>query len=304
MQPRNNKYMYPVIIDCDPGADDALGLLVAFRQSEWKILGITTVYGNGPAEQTAKNAAKVCALAGRSDVLIYPGAGQPLTRTLTFSTLYCGADGLCETGLPDCNSLIAEKSAHEFLIETLKAAGQPVTVVCTGGLTNVALALLREPEIRKGIREIVTASGYFGLNPKECRAEWNIYMDPEAAKIVYESGIPIRAIGLDVTCMLEDAYVERILNDTDGPIHDFMAACTAYNQKAGLAVYSLLNDAMTVAAAAYPELASYETGTVTVYPKREDAGQICFAKEGNGSVRVASSFDFQRYLNMLREIIT
>ena len=276
----------PIIIDCDPGADDSLGILLALHSPQLKVLGITTVCGNAPAMQTALNATKVLALAGCEQVLVHCGADQPLKRSLEFSTKYSGADGLCETGLVEKKELLSEVSAKDYLIAALKQAEEPVTLISLAGFTNIAQALQEEPFIAGGIREIVAASGYFGLNQKECRAEWNILVDPEAAEIVYGAGIPVRAVGLDVTCMLENAHMEQVLSWGTGSIHKFLQGCDAYNRKVGLSPYSLLVDGMAVAAAIRPEIAEYAEGSVTVHPERTDAGLMDFVKEADFKERV------------------
>lgn len=293
----------PVIIDCDPGADDSLGILLALHSKKISVLGITTVCGNAPSMQTALNATKILGLAGREDVSVYCGADQPMKRNLEFSTLYSGLDGLCDTGLEERRGLLSELGAKEYFIETLNNVQSPVTVVATAGFTNLAEALQEEPGIAGGIKEIVAASGYFGLNQKECRAEWNILVDPEAAKIIFSSGIPVRAIGLDVTCMLEDACIERILSCGTGRIIDFFSGCDAYNRKAGLSPCSLLVDGMAMAAVISPEIACYETGKVIVHPERTDEGLMEF-HVGEGNVKAAYKFDMEFYLKMIEGMIT
>lgn len=293
----------PVIIDCDPGADDALGILLALHCPFLDVLGITAVFGNGPVEQMAGNAAKVCEFAGFAEIPVYTGAEQPLSRTMTFTEMYCGADGLCESGLEDGGTLISGQSAGEFLIETLKNAEEPVTVISTGGFTNLAAALTAAPEIRFGIREIVAASGYFGLNRSVSRAEWNIYVDPEAAKIVYESGIPIRAVGLDVTAQLEEAYLEAMLHGGAGRIHRFVTACAEYNGKNGFFPRSVLTDGMAVAAVIRPEIISCKAGKVTVHPEKKDAELMDFTVGEGGWVQAAWQFDFTAYIEMVKELV-
>lgn len=293
----------PVIIDCDPGADDALGILLALNCPQLKVLGITTVCGNGPAAQMAKNAARICALAGRSDIQIYQGAEQPLARSLAFSPLYCGNDGLCDTGLTEHMELIAEKTAQEFLLETLAGSQKAVTVIATAGFTNLAAAILKNPAVTGGIREIVAASGYFGLNPEPNRAEWNILVDPEAADVVYHSGVPVRAVGLDVSAGLKDSFAEHLLAEGSGSVHDFLLQCTRYNRQAGLAAYSLLVDAMAVAVVIDPALAEYVTGEAAIDPARRDGGLMEFFPNKEGMIRAAVRFDFQSYLRQLRGLI-
>ena len=296
------KKKIPVIIDCDPGADDALGILLALYSGCISVQGITSVCGNAPSLQTARNATKMLHLFGTETIRVYCGANQPMERTLAFSTTYSGADGLCDTGLKEQPSLLAEKSAKEYLVETLKNTAEPITIVATAGFTNLAEALREDPDIASGIREIVAASGYFGLNQKESRAEWNILVDPEAAKVVYASGIPVRAIGLDVSCMVEDASVELLLADANGKVGDFLKGCNQYNKKMGLRPYSLLVDGMAMAATIEPDIAMYQTGRVIMHPERNDAGLMEF-QAGEGTVRAAYQFDLPRYFNMLKGIV-
>lgn len=293
----------PVILDGDPGADDSLGILMALSCDRLEVLGITSVCGNTTSRQTAENATKVCALAGREDIPVYCGANQPLNRELKFSTKYSGMDGLCDTGLAAKPEMISELSAKDFLIQTLKHTEEPVTIIFTAGFTNLAEALKEEPEIRRGIKEVVAASGYFGLNTKKVRAEWNILVDPEAAEIVYNSGIPVRSVGLDVTCMLEDSHVEQTLAKGSGAYCDFLKRCDAFNKKSNLHPYSLFVDGMAVASAIRPELAEYTTGRAVVHPEKKDADLIEFIP-GEGNIRAAHGFDFETYFEMIRGLIT
>lgn len=295
----------PVIIDCDPGADDALGILLALNSPQLEILGITVVCGNGPSEQMAKNAARICALARRSDIQIYQGARQPLFRSLAFTPLYCGKDGLCNTGLKEHNEFISSKTAQEFLLETLTGSQlRPVTVIATAGFTNLAAAILKKPSVIGGIREIAAASGYFGLNPEPNRAEWNIMVDPEAADVVYHSGAPVKAVGLDVSAGLKDSFVEQLLAEGRGAVYDFLLHCTHYNRQAGLAAYSLLVDAMAVAAVIEPGLAEYVTGKAAVDPRRQDGGLMEFTPQKTGMIQAAVRFDYEAYLKLLRGLLS
>lgn len=293
----------PVIIDCDPGADDSLGILLAVKSKAISVLGITAVCGNAPVMQTALNATKVLKLAECEDVFVYCGADQPMKRSLEFTALYSGADGLCDTGLPEKRELLSELSANEYLIRTLKNAKEPITIITTAGFTNLAEALQQDPSIAGGIKEIVAAAGYFGLNKKKCRAEWNILVDPEAAEIVFSSGLPIRAVGLDVASMLEDSYTEQVLSAGKGKFAAFLRDCDLYNRKAGLKAYSLLVDAMAIAAVIEPEIAYYEEGMVKIDPARTDAGLMAFSA-GSGNVKAAYRFDMELYLEMIEGLVT
>lgn len=292
----------PVIIDCDPGADDSLGILLSLYSQKLSVLGITAVCGNAPAVQTALNATKVLRLAGQKDIQVYCGAEQPLKRSLEFSTKYSGADGLCETGLLEAPELLSDISATEYLINSLKHTETPITIIVTAGFTNLAAALQLDPSIKNGIKEIVAAAGYYGMNQKECRAEWNIEVDPEAADLVFTSGIPIRAIGLDVTCMLEDTYTEQVLDGSTGEIADFLRKCDAYNRRTGLSSYSLLVDGMAAAAVIEPEIAHYQTGRVKINSDQKGADLMDFAI-AEGNVKAADQYDMGRYIEMIKGMI-
>ncbi len=289
----------PVIIDCDPGADDALAILLALSSPKLEVKAITTLCGNGPCVQMAKNAGKVCALAGRFDIPVYAGANQPMEQELKFTTRYCGEDGLCESGLAEHNQLIRPESALEFLAKQT----QPVTILAMAGLTNLAQLITQYPQAAEKIREIVFAGGYFGLNPKPDRAEWNVLVDPQAAQIVFESGVRMRCVGLDVTNRLQDGFVEQILENTAGKIHDFMDSCTKYNRKTGLSVYSILVDGMAAAAAIRPDIASFVPGRVQVFPQCRDAGLMRFEACEQGWILAAETFDYDAYLTMIREMM-
>lgn len=294
-----NDKKIPVVIDCDPGADDALAILLALSSPKLDVVGITTLCGNGPAEQMAKNAAKVCAMAGRLDIPVYIGAEQPMERRLKFTTLYCGEDGLCESGLCEHNELISKIGAGDFFA----GLSEPVTVLATAGLTNLAQVLTNTPKAAEHIREIVFAGGYFRLNPKPDRAEWNVLVDPEAAQVVFASGIPMRCVGLDVTNCLENAFVEQLLHETDGRVHDFVKACIDYDRRVGLSAYSILVDGMAVAAVMEPEMVSYVRGRVQIHPDRTDAGLMEFHPCDDGNVLAAGAFAYDTYLSMMKEMM-
>ncbi len=279
----------------------SIAIILALNAAQFRVLGITSVCGNAPSATTAENASKVCRLLGRKDVLIYPGADQPLQRELSFSTLYCGRDGLCDTHLPTVRSLIQKTPAWEFLVRQLERADRPVTIFSTGCMTNLALALRRAPHLIEAIQEIVTMSGYFGFRPSAGRAEWNIAIDPEAAEIVYRSGARIRAFGLDVTSKLKDSQIDEVLCGKSGGVFDFLNGSMEYYRANGLFRSALLNDAMAVAAVVQPDLASYTRGSVTIDPD----SPLCmkFEETEAGCVCAAHGFHFDSYVALLRELI-
>lgn len=191
-----------IIIDTDPGQDDAVAILLALASPEdIDVLGITAVAGNVPLALTAKNARIVCELAGRSDMRVFAGCDRPLAHSLVTAEHVHGQTGLNGPALPDPVMPLAEGHAVDFIIDTLKShAPGEVTLCPLGPLTNIATAFQRAPEIRARVAEIVLMGGaYFEVGNITPAAEFNIYVDPEAAAEVFASGAPITVMPLDVT---------------------------------------------------------------------------------------------------------
>ena len=191
-----------ILLDCDPGHDDAIALLLAARSPAVRLEAVTTVAGNASVENTARNALRICALAGISDVPVAAGMDRPLVRALHTAPSIHGASGLDGPTLPDPDRPLAPLHAVDLIIEQALAAGGEdgdLTLVATGPLTNVATALRREPRIIPRLRRIVLMGGAIGLGNWTPAAEFNIFVDPEAAQNVFTSGCPITMIGLDVT---------------------------------------------------------------------------------------------------------
>ncbi len=190
-----------IIIDADPGHDDAVALLLALASPELDTLGITTVAGNVPLALTSRNALGVVELAGRDDVPVYAGADKPLVRAPVSAEHVHGQSGLGGVSLPEPTRPLAIENAVDFIIRTLreKPAGS-VTLCALGPLTNLALALMQAPKIAARLREIVLMGGAYGAggNITPC-AEFNIYADPHAAQVVFRCGAPIVMLPLDVT---------------------------------------------------------------------------------------------------------
>ncbi len=191
-----------VIIDCDPGQDDAVAILLALASpKDINVLGITTVGGNVPLSWTESNARRICELAGRPDMKVFAGASQPLMRKLVTAEWIHGDTGLDGANLPDPTMPLQEMHAVSFIVETCRsAADKSITICPIGPMTNVALALMKSPEIIPKIKEIVCMGGAikeFGNTTPA--AEFNIYVDPQAAKVVLDSGIPMVMMPLDVT---------------------------------------------------------------------------------------------------------
>lgn len=202
-----------IIIDTDPGQDDAVAILLALASPETlEVVGITAVAGNVPLDYTQKNARMICELAGRPEVKVYAGCDAPLQRRLVTAEHVHGKTGLDGPNLPDPEMPLQDQHAVAFLIHTLRAepAGS-ITLCPLGPLTNIATALQTAPDIAARVPEIVLMGGaYFEVGNITPAAEFNIYVDPEAAEIVFNSGIPITVIPLDVT---HKALVTKARND-------------------------------------------------------------------------------------------
>ncbi len=203
-----------IIIDTDPGQDDAVAILLALASPELEVLGIVAVAGNVPLALTEKNARKICELAGRADQKVYAGASRPLMRKLVTAEYVHGKTGLDGPDLPEPTMALQAQNGVDFIVETLMASKDGEITLCPlGPLTNVALALIREPRIAPKVREIVLmGGGFFEGGNVTPAAEFNIYVDPEAAKAVFSSGIPIVMHPLDVThkALTSRVRVERL----------------------------------------------------------------------------------------------
>ncbi|WP_018466980.1 nucleoside hydrolase [Calidithermus timidus] len=187
-----------IILDCDPGHDDAIAMMLALASPELEVLGITTSYGNVSLERTTRNALVVQEVLGTS-VGVYPGADRPLVRERISAELVHGLSGLEGPNLPQPRQRPQDKHAVHFIIESVLAHPGEVTLVPVGPLTNLALALRLEPRLGPAIREIVLMGGSIDLGNYSPSAEFNILCDPHAAKIVFQAGIPLVMMGLNLT---------------------------------------------------------------------------------------------------------
>ncbi|MBN2741150.1 MAG: nucleoside hydrolase [Rhodobacteraceae bacterium] len=201
-----------IIIDTDPGQDDAVAILLALASPELEVLGITCVAGNVPLALTSVNARKVCELAGRSDMRIFAGCDRPMARALVTAENVHGKSGLDGIELPEPEMTLQDQHAVDFLIETLREAPSGTVTLCPlGPLTNIATAFERAPDIKDRVAEIVLMGGaYFEVGNTTPAAEFNIHVDPQAAEIVFKSGVQIVMMPLDVThkALTSRAHVE------------------------------------------------------------------------------------------------
>jgi len=203
-----------IIIDCDPGQDDAIAIMMALGSpDELEVLAITAVAGNVPLALTEKNARRLVELCRATEIPVYRGCSRPILRQLATAEEVHGSTGLDGSGLPEPSTGLAQGHAVDAIIELL-AAHDPktVTLVPTGPLTNIALAMIKAPEIVERAAAIVLMGGAIDLGNITPAAEFNIYVDPHAAKVVFDFGLPISMFGLDVThrVLTFDARLEAI----------------------------------------------------------------------------------------------
>jgi purine nucleosidase/pyrimidine-specific ribonucleoside hydrolase len=241
----------PVLIDCDPGHDDAMALLLAFGSPELDVLGVTTVHGNQTLEKTTANALRVLELAGRSDVAVAAGADRPLVREPAVARDVHGESGLDGPEPLPLTTAAIDAHAVDFLAERLLSAPEPVTLIPTGPLTNIALLLARHPEATGRIERVVLMGGAIGEGNVTPAAEFNIWLDPEAAARVFGSGLDVTMVGLDVThqALLTEAHAQR-LRET-GRIGAFVADLHGFYARFHRALYGWdgapVHDAVAVA---------------------------------------------------------
>ncbi|MCF5910620.1 pyrimidine-specific ribonucleoside hydrolase RihA [Aeromonas veronii] len=202
----------PVILDCDPGHDDAIALILALASPELKVLAVTTSAGNQTPDKTLNNALRILTLLGRDDIPVAAGAPKPLARELIIADNVHGESGLDGPKLPDPAFAPQAMTGLELMAKCLRESPEPVTLVPTGPLTNIALLLAAHPELKPRIARIVLMGGAAGAGNWTPAAEFNIYVDPQAADMVFKSGIPITMCGLDVTheAQVMDEDIERV----------------------------------------------------------------------------------------------
>jgi inosine-uridine nucleoside N-ribohydrolase len=188
-----------ILLDCDPGHDDAIALLLALASPEVELVGVTTVHGNQTLEKTTVNALKLLEFVGRTDVPVAAGADRPIRRAAFVAEYVHGESGMDGPSLPPPTTEPVAQHAVDFIAETLLASEEPITLVPTGPLTNIGLFLARHPDAAERVERIVLMGGAIGEGNVTPAAEFNIWADPEAADRVFTSELDVTMIGLDVT---------------------------------------------------------------------------------------------------------
>ncbi len=302
----------PVILDVDPGIDDALAILLAVRSPELDVRAVTVVFGNVELDLGVSNALKLLELAGRTDIPVGRGEAAPLVgEALTAKNVH-GENGIGNVILPEPKAKLYEGGALRLIADTLAASSEPVTLLPVGPLTNIALFLKVHPELRPKIREIVSMGGTAAA-PGTVRptVSFNILNDPEAASIVYRSGIPVTMVGLDVTSktVLTPERVARFVGSSD-PIERFVAAVIAFHRNVRGAEGAVVHDPLAVGSVIDPSFVTTELLPVDVELRGElTRGQMVVDRRAEAtwrtgavkSTRVALDVDADRFLSFLLE---
>jgi pyrimidine-specific ribonucleoside hydrolase len=248
----------PAILDVDPGHDDAVAIMLACAAPELDLLAITTVAGNVPLEKTTRNALRILSLIGHTDLPVAAGASSPLRRALHIAEDIHGESGLDGPEIPDPSFEPHERGAADLIADAIRDSPEPVTLIPTGPLTNVATFLREHPDLKERIARISLMGGSIGLGNTTPAAEFNVYVDPEAAREVFESGFPITMSGLDVTHQADAGPAERENLRSLGRIGGVVAELLEFFAGTYESIFGFdappLHDAVAVAAVLEPAL--------------------------------------------------
>jgi inosine-uridine nucleoside N-ribohydrolase len=300
----------PILIDCDPGHDDAVALLLALASPEVELVGVTTVSGNQTLAKTTANALRVLELVGRGDVPVAAGADRPIKRDLFVAAYVHGESGLDGPALPDPQGKPLPAGAADFIAERVSASAQPLTLIPTGPLTNVAAFLERHEQAASKLKRIVLMGGAIAEGNVTPAAEFNIWADPEAASTVFRSGLDVTMIGLDVThkALLTPEHGERLRKT--GRTGTFVAELLEFYSRFHREVYSFpgspIHDAVAVAHVLDPSLVETKRRNVEI----ELESELCRGRtvvdlwrrtERAPNAHVGVDIDSDRFLELLLE---
>jgi inosine-uridine nucleoside N-ribohydrolase len=289
--PEAGRVPFRVIIDTDPGVDDALALLLAMRSPELQIEGITAVAGNVPLELALPNALRMVEIAGRDDIPVAAGAKGPLLRRLVTATYAHGENGLGGAIFPEPKRKPVPQPAPEFIAQVVRKYPGEVTLLTIGPLTNIAAALSSDAELARMVRALVMMGGSLSGGNITPAAEFNVYVDPEAARIVFQSGIPVTMVGLDVTrkTSLTEEHV-RVLEGAQNPVSQAAALIARnainHNRERGFLIGPNMHDSLAVAGFLDPSILQLQDYYVDVETTGElTAGETLGYSPNAGDLR-------------------
>lgn len=297
--------MTKVIIDTDPGTDDALALMMALNEPTLEILGLTTVGGNASLAQTTRNALGLLEYMGRSEIPVFRGAARPLRGRFTYGYYYHGPTGLT-VRLPPPKSRPKTLRAPDYIVSMARSLPGELVVLALGPLTNIARAMNREPRMKDWIKEVVVMGGAVAVPGNVTpHAEFNFYNDPAAADLVLSSGVPLTLVGLDVC---DQVYVGR--DDGAWPegqsqseilARDILSNWLAAHGESDL--YNLC-DPMAVVALLQPDLLVCKRATVKVETENQEQFGRTAASYGKGNVKVATDVRATEAKETIRNLLT
>ena len=308
-----------ILFDGDPGIDDALAILYAAKSDNIELVGISTVGGNITIENTTRNALRLLEITGRTEIPVARGIGKPLLRVNESAGEVHGRDGLGNTSLPEPKIKEVPEHAVDFIINTIMKNPNQITLVPVGPLTNIAVAVIKEPRLKDYVKEVVVMGGavttFGNITPE---SEFNIYTDPEAAKIVFESGMPITLVGLDVTMktLLTPHHLAEITK-AGTPVTDLIGKIITHYMKFYREVVGVdgcgMHDPLAVAVAADRSLVKTRRYYVTVetkgeYTTGETVADLRASKEGlvkppnmDVCIEVDSERFLRRYIDTVKQ---
>jgi purine nucleosidase len=296
--------MKPVILDVDTGIDDALAIAYALNSPELEIVGLTTCFGNGSIENTTRNTLVVLEQLGKT-VPVYSGADKPLNRPMkNFPTHVHGEDGLGNR--VDSNPVMKAESegAVDYIIRQVKQRPHEITIIAVGPLTNLALAIQKEPEIASLVKEVVIMGGaVFVSGNVTPYSEANVFADPQAADCVFSSGLPVTIVGLDVT--MQTLLPNAVLADwraTGREVSHFFADMTSFYMQAYETFHPgiggcALHDPLAVGVVIDPSFVKKEKWSVKVVLEGEEMGRTVALSDGEPKIQVCTQVEADRFLN-------
>jgi len=309
--------MKNLLIDTDPGIDDAVALLFAMGSGKLDIKAITTVSGNNSAARCSINARKILELCGARHIPVACGQETPLVRPFPHNSFSHGSDGMGDTGLAEPTLEQDPRFAPDLLIEMVDRHAGNISILGIGPLTNLALAVTKDPTLPRKVSELVILGGAYGFDPAWASratgenpvSEWNFFFDPEAAKIVFEAGFKLTAIGLDITAQSTMILAESDrarLRQAETPAAQFLLDRVAFLESRGYGAYGALIDSLAVAALIDPDVITTEAIRVNIETKGEfTLGQTIVERRQRNPwtnwplVQAASSVDIPRFFGLL-----
>lgn len=309
--------MHNVLIDTDPGMDDALAIILALKSPALRVLALTAVTGNLPADRTAANALRVLDLMDRHDIPVAQGPLVPLAGDYPADPFSHGSDGLAESHLPASTHPLDDRSAAQLIVDTVHAHTEDITIAALGPLTNVALALDLDPRLPEQVTDLVIVGGSFGITPYAWSqatgdnpvSEWNVYVDPEAAYRVFRAGFRLTAVGLDVAThpgvnfRPQDLEALHAANTSEA---ELAVRVVDFVQRRGYQSYCSLIDSVAMATIVDPTLAERVdlrcdverhgelTRGMTVVERRAHHGRTDLP-----TISAVADLDFDRFLDLV-----